>query len=80
MMHGQKNIKLWCTKDCSAVHMRLITGHKSYHVQNIYLANPVLSFVDINGSSGVKGAKRVTEYSSVCRAEVNNPHTFMVGL
>jgi hypothetical protein len=29
---------------------------------------------------GLKEPKRGTEYSSVCRAEVNNAHTFMVGL
>jgi len=29
---------------------------------------------------GLKQPKRGTEYSSVCRAEVNNAHTFMAGL
>jgi hypothetical protein len=29
---------------------------------------------------GLKEPKRGTEYSSVCRAEVNNAHTFVVGL
>jgi len=29
---------------------------------------------------GLKEPKRGTEYSSVCRAEVNNAHTFIVGL
>jgi hypothetical protein len=29
---------------------------------------------------GLREPKRGTEYSSVCRAEVNNTHTFMVGL
>jgi len=47
--HGVLNTAPWYSWD--------LLQDTSYHIQNIYLANPVSNLVDTSGSSGIKAAK-----------------------